>query len=147
MKPLAASALLALLLSASVCADWDPELEKQEEANRIAEQQAQAQREAEAEAVRVNAMRQVLGADASGHSDAEVRRLYNERYDPKRMQAQALAQQAKANREVQQAIAPNKAQVDAATRAMTGKTIEEMQNMSEAELEAMARAMEQKYGQ
>ncbi len=140
-------ALICLLSCSAVRADWDPELERQEQAARAAERQAQAQREAEADAMRVDAMRQALGVEAKGLSDAEVRILYKQRFDPKRIQADAAAQQKQAQREMDQAIAPNRAQADATTRAVTGKSIAEMQNMSEAELEAMARALEAKYGE
>lgn len=147
MKSIAASVLFALLVSTNLQADWDPELEKQEAAERAANQKAQAKQEAEVEALRTAAMRQALGEEASGMSDDQVRQRYRERFDANAVKSDANSARPQANQDIQRAIAPNKAQIDAASKAMTGKTVEEMQNMSEAELEAMARELEKKYGQ
>jgi hypothetical protein len=141
-------AVACLCLSASAYADWDPELEKQEEAERQAQKQADARRQAEVEAIRTNAMRQALGADARGKSDAEVRRLYHDRYENPQAQLKAAqAQQAKARQDIDSSVAPHRAEIDAATQAMYGKSLDELQNMSEAEAEAMAKEMEARYGQ
>jgi hypothetical protein len=141
-------AVVCLGLSTVARADWDPELEKREEAQREVERQQEARRQAEVEVMRTGAMRQALGADARGKSDAEVRRLYQQRFENPQAQLKAAqAQQAKAKQDIDRSIAPHRAQIDAATQAMYGKSLDELQNMSEAEAEAMAKELEARYGQ
>ena len=147
MKPQRLLLLVALCCCTPVHADWDPELERQEAAQREAERREAARRQAEADAMRVAAMRKTLGSDANGRSDAEVRRMYAERFDPERVKRDARAQQAKAMADVRQGLGPNAAQADAALRAMTGKSMQELQNMSEEEAEALGRKLEQAYGE
>jgi hypothetical protein len=140
--------VVCLVLSTAAHADWDPELEKEEEARRQAEKQAEARNQAEMQAIKTAAMRKALGADANGKSDAEVRRLYTARFENPQGQLEAAkAKQAKARRDIDSSLAPNRAQIDAATQAMYGKSLDELQNMSEAEAEAMAKELEAKYGQ
>jgi hypothetical protein len=146
MKPQLMLLLAVLCCAATVHADWDPELERQEAAQREAERKEAARRQAEADAMRVAAMRKTLGTDANGRSDAEVRRMYAERFDPERINRDAKAQQAKAMAEVRQGLGPNAAQADAALRAMTGKSMQELQNMTDEEAEALGREMEKRYG-
>ncbi len=141
-------AVICLVLSTAAHADWDPELEKREEAERQAQKQAEARKQAEMQVIRTAAMRQALGAEANGKSDAEVRRLYTARFEnPQGQLAAARAQQTKAKQDIDRNIAPHRDQINAATQAMYGKSLDELQNMSEAEAEAMAKEMEAKYGQ
>lgn len=86
-------AVAFLCLSATANGDWDPELENQEEAERQTRNQQEARAQAELEAMRIRAMRQALGADARGKSDAEVQRLYRDRYQDPQSQLKAAQAQ------------------------------------------------------
>jgi hypothetical protein len=136
-------------LAAPALADYDPELERQEAAQREAEQQEQARRNAEAKRIRGDAelrmMRELLGAEAAGKSDAEVRRLYEAKVKANEEAARAAAANAPTAAEAEKM--ERDAQAGTATvEEMTGKSIEELQNMSDEEAEALERELEKKYG-
>jgi hypothetical protein len=141
---------LGLALIAPAYADYDPELEAQERAEaeaqrreRQAYEQEMQKRHADAERQAQQALmqdkRRRLGAAAQGKSDAEVSRLYDEKVAADT--AKARAEAAEARRMMQ---AP---EAQAGIKAVTGHTMAEMQNMSEEELEAMAKKMEEQYGE
>ncbi len=132
MKHAVTAVLLALLASAPAFADYDPAEEAREKAQRDAAQRAQQQqqqemqrqkRDAEAKynaavsAETMKSRRKALGAAADGKSDAEVNRLYD----------------AKQKKD------------DDAIKSLTGKSSKDMEKMSNAELEALARELEKKY--
>lgn len=140
---------ITLLATASVHADYDPVLEAQEQAAREAEaakraaeeQQAQRMRaaaEAKAHADMMANYRRSLGDAATGKTDAEVMALIQQR------QQDATAQAVRGAAEANAAMADSRNA--AALQAVTGKTMEQLQNMSDAEAEALAREMEKKYG-
>ncbi|MGE0666809.1 MAG: hypothetical protein AB7O49_09660 [Sphingomonadales bacterium] len=149
MKRIVAVVLLSILAAGQVHADWDPELEAREQRAREAAAREQAARDAEAKKLKdaaeakahANIMaekRRYVGAAAAGKSDAEVARLYDEKQARTAGEAHAVA--AEAQRKV------NTPEARAATKDVTGYSMEEMSRMSDAELEVLQREMEQKYG-
>jgi len=75
----------------------------------------------------ISDMRKTLGAAADGKSDEEVMRMYTAHYEQK--------------------MNANRGQADAQLQSVTGKTMQEMENMSEEELDKMTDELEKKYGQ
>ena len=151
MKKLILLAIVIALLSANVRADWDPEGEARDAAQRKAEQQRAASQRAETdkrirEATQKN-MRAYLGKDAIGKSDADVERVYKQR------KAEALKQAAKVEAAVSASERQPKKRSDpagmeqgaAAMKAMYGKSVGEIGNMSEKEREAFFKELEKKY--
>ena len=88
----------------------------------------------QAQAKSISDMRKTLGTAADGKSDEEVMAMYAARAQ---QQAEHYQQQIEANRD----------QTDAQLQSVTGKTMQEMQNMSDEELDKMADDLEKKYGQ
>ena len=141
--------LVALLATTNVHADYDAALEAQEQAARQAEEAKQAAADREAQQMRAAAeakahaelmasYRKSLGAAAAGKSDAELMQLMQQR------QQSAMDDASKAAAQAAAAMAdPRNA---AALQSVTGKTMEQVQNMSDADAEALAREMEKKYG-
>lgn len=129
-------------LAGPALADYDPKLEAQEAAQRKAEAAAAAKRKADLErqksAAEAKVMRGHLGKAAEGKSDAEVKRLYH---------AQVNAQ-LDAVKKAQAGGAPGSdmAKGDAQMKAMTGKSMQDIQKMTPAEQEAFARQMEKQFG-
>ena len=74
-------AALLMALAGPALADYDPKMEAQEAAQRKAEAAAAARRKADFEkqksALEAKSMRQQLGKEAEGKSDAEVRKIYD----------------------------------------------------------------------
>jgi hypothetical protein len=144
-----AVAFVLLALASPVLADYDPELERQEAAQREAAQKEQARRNAEAKRIRGDAelrmMREFVGADAAGKSDAEVRRLYEARVKANEQAARAAAASAPTAAEAEKMQRDAEAGT-ATVEEMTGKSIEELENMSDEEAEALQRELEKKYG-
>jgi len=121
-------------------------MEAQEAAQRKAAAAEKAKRDAAAKA-QMNAaeqkmMRGTLGKEAEGKSDADVKKLY----DAKMAGYQDQAKKAKAG------IAPagvpqsDMDKSNAQMKAMTGKSMQDMQKMTPAEQEAFAKQMEKQYG-
>ena len=81
----------------------------------------------QAQANSISDMRKTLGTAADGKSDAEVTVMYAAHY--------------------QQQMESHRSQGDAQLQSVTGKTMQEMENMSEEELDKMADELEKKYGQ
>ena len=142
--------VLALFVFSPAQADWDPEQEAIEEAGRAAarreaqekERELQQHRDAakaEAAKMQVQAKREHLGAAADGKTDGEVNALYDAKVKSDTAEAYRAAEQA---RKAMQA--PEGA---AALKQVTGKTLEELENMTDEEAEALARELENKYGQ
>lgn len=142
--------LLALLAASPAQADWDPELEAREAAERDAQARARQEEEramqqqhdkAQAEYLKaqMDEKRKVLGAAAKGKSDAEVNALYDAKISSDAAEAYKAADTARK--------ALSSGQGAAAVKQVTGKTLQELENMSEEEAEALSREMEQKYGQ
>ena len=144
---------LALALCAATAApafaDWDPELEAREQAERDARAREDAARQREADRIRQQAeakanagimaeKRKYVGAAANGKSDAEVNRLYDEKT------ARTTAEAYRAAGEARQALSTG--QGAAAVKDVTGHSMKDIENMSDAELEALSRDMEKKYG-
>lgn len=143
--------LLVALASLPVRADYDAKLEAEEAAKRRAAQQEQARRKAEADRMlrdaEQKAMRQALGPAAQGKSDAEVRVLYDAKMKRDREEgAKRAAEGQKMLGEAQRASAASRPQTDAAMKGMYGKSLTDLEKMSDKELEAFARDMEKKYG-
>lgn len=149
MKRLVAATLVSLLTVGHAHADWDPELEAQEQREREAAARERAAREAEGQRIKQEALakahaqdmarkRDYLGAEAKGKSEAEVNRLYD---------AKVAAKTAEANQLWDEGMRKVKSpEARASTEAVTGYTMEEMSNMSDAELDALTKEMEKKYG-
>ena len=149
MKRLLLASFLSLLAVGHAHADWDAEGEAREQAARDAEAREQAAHDAATQKLKRDAeakahagimaeKRKYVGAAAAGKSDAEVERLYNEKQARTAQEGYAAA--ADAQRKL------NSPQGRAATKEVTGYSMEEMSNMSDAELEALSREMEKKYG-
>ena len=147
MKHLPVVFLLLTLTSTYVIADWDYEMEAKEQAEREAAQREQQAKQREAQKVMDEARakadrgivaekRKSLGAAAEGKSDDEVNRLFDEKNRKAMEDADKF-----------QKSATGAGQSDASLKQMTGKSMEELQNMSDEEAEAFAREMEKKYGQ
>ena len=142
MRLRAILAALAILASAAAWADYDPALEAQEKAQRDAAQKAARENQQKVQKLKddaaaqyskeqMAAKRKTLGAAAQGKSDAEVDKLYA---------AKIKSDSDAANR------ALSSGQGAAALKQSTGKSMQEIQNMSPAELEAMGKELEKKYG-
>lgn len=142
--------VLAIFVASPVAADWDPEQEAIEEAERAEaerarrenEREAQRQRDAmkaESERVQLQGKRDNLGAAAAGKSDSEVNALYDAKIESDTAEAYRAAGQA--------LKAMQSPEGEAAINQVTGKTLEQLENMTDEEAEALAREMEQKYGQ
>ena len=141
--------ILVLFLSVPAIADWDPSEEARYEAERKAAEQAGQERQRELQKIQDEAKakyaaqvmqekRKTLGAAADGKSDAEVLILY----DAKIAEDIATANQHAA--EAREALSSG--QGAAAVKQVTGKTLEELENMTDEEAEALGREMEKKYG-
>lgn len=157
MKRFLALVLLALLSGAPALADWDPVEEARRQAERDAEKRKEdAQRreiqkqhdelKAKYEREVLADKRKSLGAAAAGKSDAEVARLYDEKIKNDTEAAN------KAAAEARKALGPDMGaakikQGATVAEQMTGKTIEELGNMTEEEAAALEREMMKKYGQ
>jgi hypothetical protein len=141
--------LISILSSVQAQADGDAAQDARDAAQEKAQQEA-AQRErdqieqekkniqnqinAEYNKDAMASKRKMLGSAATGKSDAEVNSLY----DAKLKEATQTAQSA------QKALSGG--QGAAAVKQVTGKSMSEMENMSDEELEALAKEMEEKYG-
>ena len=150
MKILAPLFVVLMLGHEAVFADWDPALEAREQAKRDLEARKDAEQERQAQQMKRDAQakvdvgvmqskRDTLGAVAKGKSDAEVNALYEARI--KQDTAAAAAAHSKAR------AALGSGDGAAAVKQVTGKSMADMESMSDAELEALGREMEQKYGQ
>ena len=84
-------------------------------------------------------MRGHLGKEADGKSDAEVRKIYNAKMN-------AQLDMAKQVQSGSHAPGSDMAKGDAQVKAMTGKSMQDIQRMSPAEQDAFARQMEKQYG-
>jgi len=142
MRLRAILAALAILASAAAWADYDPALEAQEKAQRDAAQKAARENQQKMQKMKDDAAaqynkelmaskRKTLGAAAQGKSDAEVDKLYA---------AKIKSDSDAANR------ALSSGQGADALKQSTGKSMKEIQNMSPAELDAMSKELEKKYG-
>lgn len=80
------------------------------------------------------AVRPMLGKTAEGKSDAEVVRMYEAK----------VAQDDKKGPPDEAAI---RAQSEATTQGMTGKSVQDMQNMSDEDMDKMEADLKKKYGQ
>ena len=137
------------LLAPPTHADWDAKLEAEEQAKREAAAREERARKAEADAMMAAARakadaammaekRKTLGSAAAGRSDAEVNRLYDAHVAKKTAEAKA------AFAEGQKALSSGAGA--AAMKQVTGHSMQELQAMSDEELEAFAKEMEAKYG-
>lgn len=102
---------------------------KTDEANR---KQQEAAFKKEQNAQTASAVRPLLGKAAEGKSDEEVIRLYEEKA-------------AREDKSTQQKTAAARAQGEAATKSVTGKSIEDMQNMSDEDMDKMEAELKKKY--
>jgi len=151
VKKLLLIAALSILPSCNAWADWDPALEAREAAQRKAAADKRAREKAETDKLIYDAnmqgMRQQLGKDAAGKSDAEVQKLYKARTEAQQRQAKnAAANAAKMERDIKKLDADTRPERDRQMKAMTGKSVTELHNMSDKELEAYAKDMEKKFG-
>ena len=141
--------LISVLSSVDAVGDWDPEFEAQEQAKYEAQQRAEAQKKQEtqkqldAAQAQFNqeimaSKRETLGAAANGKSDAEVNRLYDAKIKATTEEANQAAQTAREQLSTGQGAA--------AVKQVTGKSMAELENMSDEEADAFAKEMEEKYG-
>lgn len=135
--------------SSMVLADYDPALEAEEASARAASQQAELKRKAEADRMTaeykakqemaiMNDKRKRVGKAAEGKSDAEVSRMYDEKVAADTQEA--LDGVAEAQKKMSD---PN---ANAQMKAATGKSMQEIMNMSDAEREAWAAELEKNMG-
>ena len=147
MKKTLLLAIFAGLFSIGVHADYDPVLEAREAAQRKAEQQQAARQKAEHEKMMrdtsAKVYRQALGKDAVGKSDAEVERIYKQRQHAAVQQAQAVeaAMKTSGRQTKKSGDSAGIAEGDAAMKAMYGKSVSDIGNMSEKEREAFIKAI------
>ena len=151
MKKILLFTLLTSLFSLHAHADWDAAAEAREDAKRKAAQQQEARKKAEVDKMlreaNVKAMRGQMGKEAVGKSDAEVEKLYRQRMaEYQRQGAAAAASGATMARQLQKLDADTRPQRDAQMKGMTGKSISELEKMSDKDLEAFSREMEKKFG-
>jgi len=136
-------AALLVALAGPALADYDPKMEAEEAAQRKAAAAASAKRKADFDKQRsaeeAKVMRRELGKEAEGKSDAEVKRIFDAKY-------KAQMDSAKKAQAGGGAPGSDMAKGDAQTKAMTGKSMQELQNMSPAEQAAFAKQMEKQYG-
>lgn len=151
MKKLILMAIFAGLLSTSALADWDAAGEAREAAQRKAEQQRVTKQKAEHEkmmrAESAKVYRQALGKEAIGKSDAEVERIYKKRQSDVVKQAASVdAALGTANRKGKKGAPLSDAeQADAAMKALHGKSVGDIGNMSQKERDALFKDMEKKH--
>ena len=150
MKRFALVLLCLFAVVAPVLADYDPVLEAEEEAKRVAAAREARAREAEAAAIKkryeaeahkriMDDKRKTLGSAANGKSEAEINALYDQ---------QMKARMAEATRGAAEASAAMKSkEANESMKQATGKSLTELQNMSPEQLEAFAAEMESKFGQ
>ncbi|APV51350.1 hypothetical protein BWI17_17645 [Betaproteobacteria bacterium GR16-43] len=139
--------LLAALAAPPVLADYDAAAEARDAAQRQAAAAESARKKAEADRLRsdaeLRAAKAYLGPAAQGKSDAEVKRLYAE----KMAVIQRAGKGDPAARAQMQGLTPEQqAQMDGAMKGMTGKSLTDINKMSDAEMNAFSRDMEKKYG-
>ena len=141
-------AAFTLLTATAALADYDAALEAREQAQREAAQKAEREKQRQAEKMKSDAnakynkelmdsKRKTLGAAAQGKSDAEVDKLYDAKI---KKDTAAAYKEADAGR-----AALSSGQGAAAMKSTTGKSMQEIQNMSDAEREAWSKEMEKKY--
>jgi len=142
--------IVTTLLSANAHADWDAAGEAREAAERKASQERGVQEKAKIEKQKrdalLKAIRADMGKDAVGKSDAEVEHIYKTR------QADALKQSAAVEAAVGAAkrgtkksgVAGEMEQADAAMKALSGKSMNDIANMSPAAREAFLKDMQKK---
>lgn len=139
--------LLAALGATPAWADWDAAGEAREAAARKAEAARSAQQKAEGDRVRreaeMKAARGYLGPAAQGKSDAEVKRMYDEKMG---VIQRAGKGDAAARTQLQGLTPEQAAQMDATMKGATGKTLSEMNRMSDKEMDAFTRDMQKKSG-
>lgn len=137
--------MFLIVFNSTAWADWDPEMEAQEQAQRAEQaRNREAQKMVDAANAKANremldSKRKNLGAAAKGKSDAEVNRLYDAKIKQTKEDANRLAQKARS--------ALSQGQGAAAVKQVTGKSLQELENMSDEEAEALSRELEKKYGQ
>jgi len=148
---LAAAALAACCFANLAHADWDAAFEAREEAKRKAAQQEEVRKKAATDKMmrdtNVKAYREMLGKDAVGKSDADVEKLYKQRMAAYQKQgAAAAAGNAAMERDLKRLDKDTRPERDAQMKAMTGKSVTELHNMSDKELDAYAKDMEKRFG-
>lgn len=152
MKRLLISLTLCLYgLNSLAFADYDAAGEAKADAARAAAKVEQAKRESQMNSIKhdaeMKAQRGFLGADSVGKSDADVQRLYNARIQGFQANAMKMANENQATtKKLMKQEADTRGQRDEAMKAMTGKSINEISNMSEADLDKLANDLEKKYG-
>lgn len=152
MKKYILFVLLASVFSLNAHADWDPVREARDQA----EQKAHKERVARDKAAHDKKMREAsqkhmrayLGKDAVGKSDADVERIYNKRQSDTVNQAAAVeaAMKKSAGQSKKSGDAAGMEQSDAAMKAMYGKSMNDIANMSDKERDAFVANMQKQYG-
>jgi len=139
-------AVAALLACTIVRADYDAKMEAQEAAQRKAAAAAEAKRKADAQkqfdAAQQKGMRQALGKEAEGKSDAEVKKIYDAKIAGYKAEAKKVQGGGTPTGVPESDMAKGNAQV----KSMTGKSMQDIQKMTPAEQEAFAKQMEKQYG-
>ena len=135
---------ILVALAGPARADWDAAGEAREAAQRKAEAAAAAKRKADADrqrsAAEAKMMRGYLGKEADGKSDADVKRIYQAKVNAQ------LDQAKKFQAGGAPAAGSDMARAEAQMKAMTGKSMQDIQKMSPAEQDAFAKQMEKQYG-
>lgn len=153
MKALVTVLLLSMAVVTPVLADYDAALEAREQAQREAEARAEAARQRENQRLKAAAQakfdtgvmaekRKSLGAAAKGKSDAEVSAMFDAKIARDSQNATRTA--ADIQKKTQASVGSGDGAK--ALKDMTGKSLADMQNMSDAELEVLGADMERKYG-
>ena len=143
--------IVTTLLSTNAHADWDAAGEAREAAARKASQERRAQEKAKQDKQMREAMlkniRADMGKEAVGKSDAEVEHIYKTRQSDALKQAATVeAAVGASNRGPKKSGgAAGMEQSDAAMKALYGKSMNDIGNMSPKEREAFLKDMEKKY--
>lgn len=151
MKAIARCLLTVALLSCGGAhADYDPILEAREAAQRKAAAEKAAKQKAENERLNreyaLKTKRAYLGKEAHGLTDAQVDKRYAEKVVETQNNARAAAVEGTRQfSEAQALAAKSRPQTDQAMKGMYGKSLTDLEKMSDKELEAFAREVEKKF--
>ncbi|MCY7389333.1 MAG: hypothetical protein LH481_14975 [Burkholderiales bacterium] len=154
MKKTLLLAIFVGLFSIGVHADYDPlddpnspQFKKAAAAEQARAAKKKAETDEKIRVARVQALRNDMGKDAIGKSDAEVEAIYNAGInDAKRIAAGVNAASAGTARQTKKSGASEQQQAEAMMKALTGSNSADVANMSPKERDAFAKEMEKKYG-
>jgi hypothetical protein len=143
--------VVGLLAGSCAWADWDPKAEAAEAARRQQAAAEQRKRQAHVQQLKADAtmqhQRAYLGKEAAGKSDVEVQRLYDAKLKSDQAAAnKAAAEAPQLSARIVKMEADTRGQRDDAVKKAYGKSLKDLENMSDAEEAKLFRDLERKYG-